>query len=491
MNQEKAFSRRKFMGTVSALGATTMLKGDARTQAGKTESIPAQDKRSDMMLSEPNGYNLIVIISDSFRADYLHFNGNERIRTPNLDALAQESIYFTNCYADGLPTIPARRVMHTGKSILPEKQKWHALDKGDTTLAEILAGKGFTTGFIADTPHYFAPNMNFHKGFDSWQWIRGQENEKYKSGPKKAVQPGDYIWSYLLENNNTYQDRIIQYVLNTRDRKSEDDYFCAKTLAAAGTWVEENKDNDGPFMLFVDMFDPHEPWDAPVRFQKMYREAYPFERMIFGYGVRPKDVRKEHIPILIDLYSAEITFTDYCIGRFIDRLKHLGVWDNTIVVFSTDHGTHLGEQGCLQKNPNLLNSCVTRIPWLIRHPDKRFAGKKIDALTSHLDFLPTFLHLLGMDGYAKTDGQNAWSLVTGAETRLHEQVIAGYANFGAIKTDQWYYFQNIWGEHKGLGPALYDIKVDPGEENNIAQNNPQVVADMKGRLAKAFRTRMS
>ena len=144
--------------------------------------------------------------------------------------------------------------------------------------------------------------MNFHLSFDSWQWIRGQENDKYLSGPRQSVNPEDYTHKHLL--NERFRDRIVQYILNTQHRKSEQDYFCAQTCNAAMKWLEQNKDNDGPFMLFMDMFDPHEPWDAPPRFQKMYRKKYSFARYIFGYGVNPKDVRAEDIPELIDLYSA-------------------------------------------------------------------------------------------------------------------------------------------------------------------------------------------
>ncbi|GAI11738.1 unnamed protein product, partial [marine sediment metagenome] len=134
-------------------------------------------------------------------------------------------------------------------------------------------------------------------------------------------------------------------------------------------WLEQNAKGN-PFMLWIDMFDPHEPWDAPERFQKMYRDEYSYERYMFGYGVRNADIRPDDLPVIKDLYAAEVTFSDYCIGRLLKRVEQLGLMDNTIIVFSTDHGTHLGEKGCVQKTPGLLNACVTRIPLIIKHPDK-------------------------------------------------------------------------------------------------------------------------
>lgn len=373
INRADAFSRRKFMTSISGLGAGVVLSGKSNAQEEKrpefTGPLTKEKLPEQIEVSKPNGLNLIVIIADTFRWDYLHFNGNNRIRTPNLDALAEEGVYFSNCYADGLPTIPARRVMHTGKSILPDRRKWRPLEASDVTFAEVLGKAGFTTGFVVDTFHHFKPDMNLHRGFSSWIWIRGQESDPYKSGPRTMVNPEDYTPKHLL--NDYFRERIIQYVLNTSDRKSEDDFFCAQSCSAAAKWIEENKDNDGPFTLFIDMFDPHEPWDAPPAYQKMYRKKYPFERYIFGYGVDVDDVREDDIPILIDLYSAEVTFSDYCIGTLINEVKRMGLWDNTIIAFSTDHGTHLGEGGCIQKQATNLISCLARVPLIIRHPDSR------------------------------------------------------------------------------------------------------------------------
>jgi len=440
----------------------------------------------EIVTTKPNGLNIIVIIADTFRWDYLGFNSVDRIHTPNLNALAEEGVYFSNCYADGLPTIPSRRVMHTGNSILPDRKKWRALEPSDITFAEILGKAGFTSSFIVDTFHHFKPTMNFHRGFDNWIWIRGQESDPYKSGPRKSVNPFDYTPEHLL--NDYFCERITQYILNTKDRKSEDDYFCAQSCSAAAHWLEENKDNDGPFMMFIDMFDPHEPWDAPPRFQKMYRKKYPFDRYIFGYGVNPDDVREDDIPLLKDLYSAEVTFSDHCIGRLIDDVKRLGLWDNTIIVFSSDHGTHLGEQGCIQKQAKLLNSCIGRVPLIIRNPDDRSSrGKRIDALTSHMDFLPTFLTMLGVDTNILFDGKNMWDMVTGSEQSLRDNAITGYGNFGSIHNHKWHYLSNVWGKNPGLGPQLYNLENDYDEEVNVVDANPGIANELKQILDDSFK----
>jgi len=483
-------TRRTFMGSLAGIGAgAASVSAAEKTERPEfTGPLVTEKLPEELIVGRPNGLNIIVIIADTFRWDYLGISGNSRINTPNLDILAKEGVMFTNCYADGLPTIPARRVMHTGRSILPEKNKWVPLRADDVTFAEILGKAGFTTGFIVDTFHYFKPDMNFHRGFSSWEWIRGQESDPYMSGPRISVNPEDHAPAHLL--NDYFRERIIQYVLNTQNRKSEEDFFCARTLDTAGRWLERNSDNAGPFMLFIDMFDPHEPWDAPPRFQAMYRKRYPFERYIFGYGVNMEDIRADDIPVLIDLYSAEVTFSDYCIGRFLDRVKSLGLWDNTIVIFSTDHGTHLGEMGCVQKQAKLLNSCLARVPLIIRHPDSTFRGKRVDGLTSHLDFLPTFLSLLGVECNAVFDGADMWDLVTRAKPKLRDYAVTGYGDYGAVHTPGYHYFQNVWEDNPGFGPALYDLGTDAAELNNCAADKPDVVTNMKQILTESFSVKL-
>ena len=444
--------------------------------------------------------NLIVIIADTFRADHLGCYGAERVKTPALDRLADESVTFTACYADGLPTIPARRVYHAGRSIIPMRQHggWIPLKEDRTTMAQVLGRKGFRTGFIADTYHYFKPEMNFHKGFDSWQWIRGQESDRYRSGPRDAFDPQKHMPEHLW--NARYDGNMRQYMMNTQDRKADEDYFCARSLRAGIDWLKANRSTKR-FMLFIDTFDPHEPWDAPKRFQQMYYDAYPCERFLFGYGVQQKDIRPEDLPAIRGLYAAEVSFVDMWVGRFVEEVRRLGLLDDTILVFSTDHGTHLGEEGCVQKTAALLNSCVARLPLIVRHPDPAVAGKRVDALVSASDYMRTFLAMLGIEHKVPIDGKNVWPLATGAADRLHDRVFTEFGRYAAVHDGRWHYFQD--GGGKGAlepaylqkqadrvrsqargAPHLYDLEADPGETKNVVLDHPDVAAEMQQHIAR-------
>jgi len=148
------FTRRDFIGTAAAIGAMSLIGGAAKKEKEKKPETPIWSgtlkTTTKSKTSKHNGLNIIVIIADTWRADHLGCYGSTRIETPFLDKLAKHSVVFTNANAEGLPTIPCRRVYHTGKSVLPES-KWQPLSKEDVTFAQVLRKYGVTTGFIVDT----------------------------------------------------------------------------------------------------------------------------------------------------------------------------------------------------------------------------------------------------------------------------------------------------------------------------------------------------
>jgi len=154
--------------------------------------------------------NVVLIIIDTLRQDHLGCYGNKWISTPHLDSLAKESIVFAYAYPESLPTLQVRRVLQTGCRIFPFRGHkdykgnlfagtpgWGPISEERDTIAEILQGHGYRTGFITDAYHQFKPSMNFHRGFDEWTWIRGQEADPYRSGPCLQLEE---IERYVPEN---------------------------------------------------------------------------------------------------------------------------------------------------------------------------------------------------------------------------------------------------------------------------------------------------
>ncbi|MFH1269055.1 MAG: sulfatase-like hydrolase/transferase, partial [Planctomycetota bacterium] len=184
-----------------------------------------------------------------------------------------------------------------------------------------------------------------------------------------------------------------------------------------------------------------------------------------------------------DLYAAEVSYVDHQIGRFMESMEKMKLLDDTVVVFTTDHGTHLGELGYLQKQAALLNSLVMHLPLFIRHPDRSTAGKRVGELVSAIDFASTFCHMLGIDDQEQMDGQNAWSLVTGDVDRLNDRVFTQFNPFASIRDKRWHYFQHVSGKNRGAGPCLYDLEADPAETKNVIEDQADLAAGMQSNLA--------
>jgi len=507
----RGFLARVGLGAAGAAAYAGASQGAEQAKAAEPDELRPDQKemqergvrnragRAIKKTAKSNGLNLVVIIADTLRLDHLGAYGAERIKTPCLDQLAAQSVVFDNAFADGLPTIPCRRCYHTGKSVVPGAA-WIPHPAEDVNVAQVLGAHGFWTGLICDVYHYFKPDMNLHAGFDTWEWIRGHESDQYLGGPKEQFQPRDHMPADLW--NPSYDNAMRTYMRNSQSWETEDDYMAAQTVSRATKWLRQNATNR-PFMLWVEMFDPHEPWDAPPRFQKMYRDDYGYERFLFGYGVRNKDIRPEDYPLIRDLYAAEVTYVDHWIGHLVDGVRELGLLDDTIIAFSTDHGTHLGEEGCVQKTAGLLNSCVAQLPLIVRHPDPAFAGKRVDALTHATDYMPSFLDMLGIEHRLDLDGESFLPLMTGEKDAIHEYVITEFNTFAAVRDLQWHYYQDAkmkdWlqpsyvteqaDKVKAGGPGvphLYDLKRDPKEKNNVLLDNMDVVAKMQERLKERY-----
>jgi len=180
--------------------------------------------------------NVIVIMEDSFRKDHLGCYGNLWIKTPNLDKFATESLIFDHAYAEGLPTIPARVALFTGRYSLPFRG-WQPLEQNDLPIAEILWDKGITSALISDTFHMQKPQMGFSRGFDHVRWIRGQEMDPFVVDPHVEVDASrfsDKNWHPLYpgQPEPIVKRQFEQYLRNSARWKDEEDHHIAQIVKA-------------------------------------------------------------------------------------------------------------------------------------------------------------------------------------------------------------------------------------------------------------------
>jgi arylsulfatase A-like enzyme len=427
--------------------------------------------------------NVILVILDSLRKDHVGAYGNDEIQTPNLDALAKESFRFTRAYPESLPTLCARRAIHTGLRTWPfrgfyelpgetfQPAGWQPIPEAQITLAEMLSGAGYNTALFADTQPMFHPSMNFQRGFKVFEWVRGQERDRYR--PKLGVPEDEIRRNTVAGNDVNMVDKVRQYLANTRDRKGEEDYF-APRLFTRGMEYLDTAEQGQPFFLTLDSFDPHEPWDPPDDYVKLYSDDYTGrEPIVPNYG--PSDwIDDTGLERMRALYAAEVTMVDRWLGHLLDKMESTGRMDDTLLVVLADHGVALGEHGFTGKPYNALWPELTDIPFLIRTPDGKGAGETSDYFASTHDVAPTILGALGLLPPRQMDGQYLTLLMGDSEPMPRDHFTLGYNQFVWTRDDRYVMF----GQGNRSDLKLYDTQKDPGMNHDIAADNQDIVNHM-------------
>ena len=443
--------------------------------------------------------NVVLIIIDTLRPDHLGCYADTypyppRAKTPNLDRLAAESLRFGAAYPECLPTIPARRAIHTGQRVWPfhgwvdlkgnnpidtqgAAPRWGPMHNEQETLAEQLVVNGYRTAFITDVYHQFKANRNFHRGFQEWRWIRGQETDPYRTGP---ALPDEFVLHHIAEklrDNASFVDVHRRYLTNVADRQGEEDYFPARVFREGANWLWRNQDAE-KFLLVIDSFDPHEPWDPPDYYRRMYEPDNPdVANVIWAPYTRadkyftPAELTRAHAN-----YAGEVTMVDRWIGHFLDAFEATGRADDTLLMLVSDHGHYLGDHNLTGKMGYPLCREVADLVMMIRHPEGARAGEATDQLVWHCDLTATAIDAAGLTPTQPLDGQ---SLLPGFEGERNlpdrEHVLFGWGPFVVIRTKKWWYNATLWGE-KAL---LFDLEKDPTLQRSVADKHADVIEQMK------------
>ncbi len=444
--------------------------------------------------------NVIVICIDSLRADCV---GPDKtmsfVRTPHIDRLASQSVMFDRCYAEGLPTIQVRRCFFTGhrsypwgqavpdEGLQPAGPGWHPISHEEDTLAEMLHDAGCLTALVSDTYHMFKPTMNFNRGFLSWEFVRGQENDPWRSGPIDAIDMTPYAPDG--EASPAHHPTLAQYLLNALEWRSEEEWPCAQVFRKAADWLTHNY-RQGPFLLWVDSFTPHELWDPPPGYADYYCPARPgVKDIIYPQAYHRQPRGRGEIPLSPEeaerckaLYLGFVTFMDRWVGHLLETAENLGLFDNTIIMFITDHGTELMDKDRFGKGADRLHPYNTRVPWFILMPDGP-RGKRCDAWVQNLDFTPTLMSLLGLN---RDDfhGFDVWPTALGDAPPPREFVTTGWGGNACVRDDDWAVHLTVTRPDYAETAQVYDLRRDPQETRNVASRRPDVVKRAAERLAE-------
>ena len=368
--------------------------------------------------------NCIWITTDSFRQDHIHCYRPEgtiddsgesiQVQTPNMDKLATESVMFRRMRAEALPTIPCRRGFFTGRRVFPWTDEpfykgiyihapgWRPIPQEDVTVAEHLSEQGYVTALVADVYHIMKPSQNFHRGFQSFHWERGQEFDQWQSQPL----PEGYVEQYLKPEINIEPRRrrvINQYLRNHMYLSGDDDYPVARTFRWAIQWLEHNCSHEN-FYLHVETFDPHEPWLVPQRFLDMYDPDWKGPKLIYGNLYKRHQLTDAEHHHLRARYAAVCMIVEYWIGELLAAVDRLGLRENTLIVLVSDHGKIIGEFGDYGTPPQHMGLALNPVPCFIRHPKGESAGACFDGWLYSTDVTATMLSLLDVPPKPRVDG---------------------------------------------------------------------------------------
>ncbi len=440
--------------------------------------------------------NLVVICCDTFRADLV--GPGQRlsfVATPNLDQLMRESVVFDSAFGEAQPTLQMRLAFFTGNRTFPYRKRvphrglfavtpgWHPIPHQETTLAEKLFEAGYVTGFVTDVFHMFKPCGNFHRGFLVWDFIRGQEADPIRRGDLAAVDLTPHVPDDLEPTR--LHTTLRNYLINVRDRRREEEYFTPQVFRSAARFVEDNYLH-GPFFLWVDSFAPHEFWDPPMHFADRYFADPSAKQFVLPQMANYRDqatVTAADIERTKALYYGYVTFVDKWIGMLLDKLDELRLWDDTIVVFTSDHGTEVDDNGAFGKNEHGPREYCARIPLMIRLPGAERAGTHVQPYVLSHDLHATLLDLVGVDYPEPIEGRSLWPLVTGELDDLHgDTIITSWSsgNRACVRDRQWALIVGLSSPQPQ--PELFHSAVDPDEGDNAAEQFPDVVADRIARL---------
>ena len=419
--------------------------------------------------------NVIVIVNDSLCLDSLGCYKNDWIKTPNIDRLASESAVFDYCYSEGLPTVPTRTTFFTGRFTFPFRG-WQRLEPTDVLLAELLWNKGITSCLITDTYHLHKPTMGFARGFDYVQHIRGHEGDPWILDESIKVDVDKYYKGN--GKDKAVRQQLTQYLRNTHFWKGEEDTFVARVMNEGINWLERQTKKDNLF-LWLDCFDPHEPWDPPPPYNRMYTDPnyngkdiiHPIPGPVEGY-LSPEELH--HIKML---YAGKVSLCDHWVGVFLEKAKEMGLYDNSLIIFTTDHGAPFGEHGYIKKvEPGLYEELV-HIPLIIRHPEGLGVEKRFNAMAETRGSRPAILDFLNVRKPPRIHGYSLLPVMSEEMESIRDYAYMGYFKRAWRISDREWSFLLNFGKNKS--PELYNLKEDPIEQKNLISGKTEKAAELE------------
>ena len=391
--------------------------------------------------------NVIMIMTDQQRADMVGPNRHPCADFPVLEQLRNESTCFDQCYTAAIPCVPSRHVFLTGRN------EWMAGVSGnrrfplpdETTWMSILRAQGYKSLSVGKT-------HGVHAGSHHVPTTLG-----------KSFNPGEMAGGF-----NHYE------IAPTNE--PDEMYFDLQAANQACDLLQE-LNNRGPFALFVGFHAPHEPYVMPQKYidavsdldiplPDVLPDAYETKSQSFKDRVdmlneRFGPITEKKMRTGIRGYMGLMKMIDECVGRVLNQIESLGLLDNSIVIFVSDHGDVPGEHGVFNKTATFYDSEV-RVPFYIRMPGSNGEHKTVDGLASSIDFVPTLFDLLDLDPDVSLPGHSLKPLMDN-DTQVRDHVLSSTCHSMMIRTND----TKLWLDSRHSDGEMYDLNRDPHEHHNL------------------------
>jgi len=410
--------------------------------------------------------NVLIIQPDQHRADIMGCAGNAMVKTPNLDKLAAEGVYFSHAASASPVCCPFRATMQTGLYIHEHGvvENGIQLDYDFKGIAEIFAENGYATGYIGKwhLDGFLPDEENGVGGFiepgaarQGWQeWLGYEKSHEFLD-----------VWKY---NENKEKVPVEGY-----------DWEPTWQTDMALDFIKRKTSEQKPWCYYIAYGPPHKPEQCLPEFLDMY-DPDSFELPPGSEHMDQKTIQQ--LRKVLQMYYAQVTAVDVEIGRLQKGLEKLGVDGNTIIIYTSDHGDVLGSnnkaivQKYIETKRNLNNTIRTkgkpfstafRIPLIIKSPETKQAGLQTDALVSSVDLVPTILELAGIDVPEYMQGISMADWITEAKGPEQPFIYMGLHE----GKNAW---RAVWDGKYTLSALdyklFYDFETDPGETNNLIEN---------------------
>ncbi|MBU2868353.1 sulfatase [Pacificibacter marinus] len=374
----------------------------------------------------------ILLIFDSLNRHALQCYGGTEIATPNFDRLAQRSVTYDNHYVGSLPCMPARRDIHTGRLSFLHRS-WGPLEPFDTSVFETLRDKGVYSHLITDHYHYFEDGAgNYHTRYDSYDFLRGQEGDKWVPTLDAPIEKWKSQY-HEKQHNFTTGSLQMQNMANRERIETEEDFSSTQCFDDAERFLDDQSKADN-WVLQIETFDPHEPFLAPPGYRAEFQTD---KEPIFDWPHYDRYI--DGLPeneLLRNNYKALIAHCDAQLGRLLDKMDALNMWDDTILIATTDHGFLLGEHEWWAKNRMPCYNEVAHIPLFVHHPDHvDQAGTRRANLTQTIDIMPTLLDCFEQPCDIDSTARSILPTLKNPQEKLRDVIIYGYFGGAVNITD--------------------------------------------------------